>query len=59
MTTETTVHADGAVLVAEMQRYLAAVEAFRAEGREPSWLPEQAPRRITAARRRKVQERMS
>ena len=27
-------------LVAEVTRYLAAVETFRAEEREPSWLPE-------------------
>jgi hypothetical protein len=58
MTNEITVHADAAVLVAEVQRYLAAVEAFRAEGREPSWLPEQPPRRITAPRRSKVQQRI-
>jgi hypothetical protein len=27
-------------LIAEIQRYLAAVEAFRAEGREPCWRPD-------------------
>jgi hypothetical protein len=30
--------ADG--LMAEVRRYLIAVEAFRGEGREPHWLPE-------------------
>ena len=27
-------------LLAEIQRYLAAVDAFRREGREPRWLAE-------------------
>jgi hypothetical protein len=30
-------------LAEEAQRYLAVVEVFRAEGREPQWLPEPAP----------------
>jgi len=62
MTTESALHVDGAVLFAEVQRYLAAVETFRAEGREPSWMAEHAPRRTTAARgrnRRPLQERTS
>jgi len=29
-------------LMAELRRYLAAVNAFRAEGREPVWLAEQS-----------------
>ena len=37
-------------LMDEVRRYLAAVDAFRAEGREPRWaaeapVPEPAPRR--------------
>jgi hypothetical protein len=43
MTTELTVDVDGAALVAEMQRYLAAVDTFRAEGREPRWLDQGTP----------------
>jgi hypothetical protein len=31
---------DVTALMIEVQRYLAAVEVFRAEGREPRWLPE-------------------
>jgi hypothetical protein len=31
----------GSGLVQEIRRYLDAVDAFRAEGREPRWLPEQ------------------
>jgi hypothetical protein len=61
MTTEAAIQIDGAVLVAEMQRYLAAVETFRAEGREPSWLPEGAPRPTRPRHRRNPhrQERTS
>jgi hypothetical protein len=36
-------------LVAEIERYLAAVAVFRAEGREPQWRPEAGKR----ARRRR------
>jgi hypothetical protein len=43
MTTELAAEIAGDDLVAEAQRYLAAVEMFRAEGREPSWTAE--PRR--------------
>jgi hypothetical protein len=53
MTTRLVLQVDGAVLAAEAQRYLAAVEEFRAEGREPSWLPEEASRDSVAPRRRK------
>jgi hypothetical protein len=31
---------DLAALMREIARYLAAVDAFRAESREPTWLPE-------------------
>lgn len=30
-------------LLAEARRYLEAVDAFRAEGRPPTWAPEQPP----------------
>jgi hypothetical protein len=54
MTTEVAVHVDGAVLVAEVQRYLAAVELFRAEGREPNWLPDPgSPLAAPSGRRRR------
>ena len=43
MTTELALDVDGAALVAEMQRYLAAVDTFRAEGREPRWLDQSTP----------------
>jgi hypothetical protein len=33
-------HIDIAALMREIARYLAAVDAFRAAGHEPSWLPE-------------------
>ena len=32
-----------AQLIAEVARYLAAVDAFRAEQCEPTWLPEPSP----------------
>jgi hypothetical protein len=37
---ERTIHIDIESLIAEIQRYLAAVDAFRAESCEPIWLPE-------------------
>ncbi|HEY4621606.1 MAG TPA: hypothetical protein VIG93_07875 [Gaiellaceae bacterium] len=40
-----TVTIDTASLVDEVQRYLAAVDSFRAEHCEPTWLPELALRR--------------
>jgi hypothetical protein len=40
---------DGAAFMAEVERYLVAVEAFRAEGREPSWLAEQPFPDLSAA----------
>lgn len=33
-------------LAEEAQRYLAVVEVFRAEGREPHWLPETWAERV-------------
>jgi hypothetical protein len=33
---------DITALVEEIQRYLAAVDAFRAAGREPTWRPDPA-----------------
>jgi hypothetical protein len=35
---------DSQALMREIARYLAAVDAFRAELREPTWLPERAQR---------------
>jgi hypothetical protein len=40
MTHEGGTENDGAGLLVEVERYLAAVEEFRAAGREPQWLPE-------------------
>lgn len=36
-----TQHMDGGTLLAEAIRYLAAIEVFRNEGREPAWRAEQ------------------
>jgi hypothetical protein len=43
-------HIDADTLVAEIARYLAAVEAFRAAGYEPSWRLELVPDEILATR---------
>ena len=46
-------HIESEQLIAEILRYLAAVEAFRGVGCEPSWRPERRsrrPRRIPAGR---------
>jgi hypothetical protein len=43
-------HIDAEALVAEIARYLAAVEAFRAAGYEPSWRLELVPDEILATR---------
>ena len=48
MTLEAPIDTDG--LLDEVRRYLAAVDVFRAEGREPRWsaespVPQPAPRR--------------
>jgi hypothetical protein len=42
MATDATRHFDIAGLIDEIARYLAAVDLFRAEGREPQWLGESA-----------------
>ncbi len=36
-------HIDAEALIREIARYLAAIDAYRAERCEPIWLPEQAP----------------
>jgi hypothetical protein len=41
--TEPLSRTDVALLLREAERYLATVEAFRAEGREPRWLPTSDP----------------
>jgi len=43
MTTETLTRKDVQGLLGEARRYLAAVDVFRSEGREPAWLPEREP----------------
>jgi len=42
MATDTEARFDMSHLMAELRRYLIAVDAFRAEGREPVWLREDA-----------------
>jgi hypothetical protein len=42
-------HIDSGALIREIPRYLAAVDAFRAELCEPTWLPELAPARAAGA----------
>ena len=44
MTTQIAAETGRDDLAAEMQRYLAAVEAFRAEGHEPRWLADSRDR---------------
>jgi hypothetical protein len=50
MTTQVTAQPETSLLMDEVRRYLIAVEAFRAEGREPRWTPEHRmaakPRRV-------------
>jgi hypothetical protein len=41
MATGTEARLDLDMLMTELRRYLVAVEAFRAEGREPVWLREE------------------
>jgi hypothetical protein len=41
MTTQVIEQLDTDGLIDEVRRYLVAVEAFRAEGREPRWFPEE------------------
>jgi hypothetical protein len=56
MTTQVTAKLDTDRLIGEIQLYLAALDVFRAEGREPRWCPEQRvpgmPRRAALKRRR-------
>jgi len=40
MTNDVSTEIEGAGLLAEVERYLAAVDTFRAAGHEPTWLPE-------------------
>ena len=42
---------DGERLMAEIAGYLAAVEAFRAEGREPRWRAESRPQQSRKGKR--------
>jgi hypothetical protein len=44
-------HIDSYALMREICRYLAAVDAFRAELCEPTWLPELAPGGAAATQR--------
>jgi hypothetical protein len=53
MTTEAPTRQDVRILLAEARRYLAAVDAFRAESCEPHWRPECEP---AVARRRRGSE---
>lgn len=41
MATQVIAQLDTDGLIDEVRRYLVAVEAFRAEGREPRWFPEE------------------
>jgi hypothetical protein len=43
---------DSEELIKEIARYLVAVDAFRAECCEPTWLPELASQSTSGARRR-------
>jgi hypothetical protein len=52
MTKDLGIGIDGLGLLAEVKRYLAAVDAFRAAGREPYWLPEPVSADIPPARPR-------
>jgi hypothetical protein len=52
MTHDIATEIDGAGLLLEVERYLAAVEEFRAAGREPQWLPEPSVPGTPASRHR-------
>jgi hypothetical protein len=54
MTTVVLTGTDAQLLVREAIRYLAAVEAFRAEGCEPSWQGEDEPAPPKRRRRRSL-----
>jgi hypothetical protein len=45
-------------LIDEIERYLAAVDVFRALGCEPTWQPESAPRPVAIEAQRHI-ERIS
>ena len=53
MHTQTRNNSNRTSLIAEVERYLAAIEAFRAEGREPHWRPELLREEVARRRRRK------
>jgi hypothetical protein len=57
MTSQTTGQSDGALLLAEIERYLVAVETFRAEGREPQWVAEALLEMSLGPRRRRTRAR--
>jgi len=54
MATQSPTQPAGLDLMDEVRRYLAAVDAFRAEGHEPRWLPEQSRVEGHAAPRRRL-----
>ena len=54
MTKQSAIQRPGLDLMDEVRRYLAAVDAFRAEGHEPRWLPEQSRVEGHAAPRRRL-----
>lgn len=54
MTTPAFGEMDVAALVREVQRYLAAVDTFRAEGHEPHWSPERTDAPAQRTRHRLV-----
>jgi hypothetical protein len=59
MNNEIATEIEGLGLLAEVERYLAAVDAFRAAGLEPEWLPEPVPAELPASRRgRRARNRM-
>jgi hypothetical protein len=49
MTTEALTRIDLPLLLGEARRYLATVDAFRAEGCEPSWRQDQEPEPVGPA----------
>jgi hypothetical protein len=42
-------HIDAEALICEVMRYLAAVDAFRAERCEPMWRPEPVPSAVVSS----------
>jgi hypothetical protein len=49
MTTQVTAQLDTDGLIDEVRRYLVAVEAFRAEGREPRWSSQESVAAVAPA----------